>query len=76
MAAQLGTEADTARLSVRILGNNPNHHLWNNNGRWWCHYTVHHPDFTKLRRRVSLDTANVSVARQRRDRILKQEGLR
>lgn len=70
MAAQLGTEMDTARLSVRIIGHNPNHHLWNNHGRWWCHYTVHRPDYTKMRCRVSLDTANLDVARRRRDNLL------
>jgi Holliday junction resolvase RusA-like endonuclease len=29
----------------------PNHHLWNNNGTYWCHYTVHEADYTKRRGR-------------------------
>ncbi len=49
---------------------NGNHHLWNNNGTWWCHYTIHLPDFTKRRVRVSLHTGNVRVARLLRDSLL------
>ena len=26
---------------------NPDHNIWNNNGTWWLHATVHHPDYTK-----------------------------
>lgn len=40
------------KLAVRILPDNPNHHIWNNNGVLWCHFTVHHADFTKQRLRV------------------------
>lgn len=67
------SRVDAGRLSVRFIGDNPNHHLWNNNGSWWCHYTIHRPDYTKQRRRVSLRIADVCVARQRRDRILGQQ---
>lgn len=56
-------------LSVRIDADNPNHHLWNNNGTWWCHYTVHPTDHTTRRERVSLRTRNVGEARQRRDAL-------
>jgi hypothetical protein len=45
-----------ATLAVRIHPDNQNHHLWNNNGTWWCHYTLHLPDFTKRRVRKSLET--------------------
>lgn len=57
-------------ISIRILSGNPNHHLWNNNGTWWCHFTIHRPDFTKQRVRMSLDTCNPREARAKRDAIL------
>ncbi|RTZ79758.1 MAG: hypothetical protein DSZ01_03190, partial [Gammaproteobacteria bacterium] len=56
-------------LSVRVNRKNQNHHLWNNNGKWWCHLTVHKPDYTSERHRVPLHTRNVSAARQRRDKL-------
>lgn len=37
------------RVSIRISEGNRLHHLWNNNGTWWLHYTEHLPDFTKRR---------------------------
>jgi len=58
-------------LAVRVLPDNPNHHLWNNNGTWWCHYTLHLPDFTKRRVRRSLSTRSAALARRRRDRLLR-----
>ena len=60
----------TAELAIRICPDNPNHHLWNNNGTWWCHYTLHLPDFTKRRVRASLATPNPEQARARRDALL------
>ncbi len=57
-------------LSIRRRPGNRNHHLWNNNGTWFIHYTVHRPDFTKARIRFSLRTHSLSEARRRRDRIL------
>ena len=50
---------------------NHDHNIWNNNGTWWLHATVHHPDYTKERVRVSLGTKNREEARQRRDFILR-----
>ena len=41
-----------AEFAVRYRGNNPLHHLWNNNGTWWCHLTIHLPGFTKERVRI------------------------
>ena len=61
-----------AKLSVRVNRKNPNHHLWNNNGTWWFHYTVHHPDFTSERHRFSLKTQDVKQARRLRDIKLAQ----
>lgn len=63
--------AQTAVLSVRTHTSNPDHHLWNNNGTWWCHYTLHLPDFTKRRVRRSLGTNDLATARGRRDRLLR-----
>ena len=54
-------------LSIRP--ENPNHHLWNNHGTWFLHYTVHPTPFTKERIRRSLGTKDVNVARERRDAI-------
>ncbi len=49
---------------------NENHHLWNNNGTYWCHFTVHPADYTKRRVRVSLHTSDIVEARRRRDALL------
>jgi len=54
-------------LRVRIRAENPNHHLWNNHGTWFLHYTVHPTPFTKARVRRSLGTASLAAARERRD---------
>jgi hypothetical protein len=53
--------------SVRVDADNPNHHLWDNHGTWFLHYTVHPTPFTKERVRRSLGTKDVRVARERRD---------
>lgn len=50
---------------------NLDHHIWNNNGTWWAHFTVHHPDHTKERVRVSLHTKDRNEARRRRDFIMR-----
>ncbi len=52
---------------IRVRAENPNHHLWNNHGTWFLHYTVHPTPFTKERIRRSLGTKDVAVARERRD---------
>jgi hypothetical protein len=58
------------KISLRVNPRNPNHHLWNNNGTWWCHYTIHLPDYTKQRVRRSLRTDRLPEARSLRNRIL------
>jgi hypothetical protein len=63
--------APAERLSVRTLADNPDHHLWNNNGTWWCHYTIHRADHTKQRVRRSLSTRDLREARRQRDTILR-----
>jgi hypothetical protein len=52
---------------IRIRAENPNHHLWNNHGTWFLHYTVHPTPFTKERIRRSLGTKDIQQARERRD---------
>jgi hypothetical protein len=52
---------------IRVHAENPNHHLWNNHGTWFLHYTIHPTPFTKERIRRSLGTKDVRVARERRD---------
>ena len=56
-----------ALTGIRVRAENPNHHLWNNHGTWFLHYTVHPTPFTKERIRRSLGTKDVAVARERRD---------
>ncbi len=53
--------------ALRINPDNANHHLWNNHGTWFLHYTVHPTPFTKERIRRTLGTRDVRVARERRD---------
>jgi hypothetical protein len=55
--------------SLRISDSNPNHHLWNNNGTWFLHYTVYPTPFTKERIRRSLGTKDIRMARERRDQF-------
>lgn len=64
----------TTTLSVRVNARNPNHHLFNNHGTWWCHYTRCPTPFTAERVRRSLGTKNVAEARRLRDRILEGGG--
>ncbi len=52
---------------IRVRAENPNHHLWNNHGTWFRHYTIHPTPFTKERIRRSLSTKDLAVARERRD---------
>jgi hypothetical protein len=58
------------KLALKINPANPDHHLWNNHGTWWLHFTYHQADYTKQRRRRSLGTRDRAVARQRRDAVL------
>jgi hypothetical protein len=58
------------RLSLRTNATNPDHHLWNNNGTWWCHLTLHTAQGRKHRVRCSLKTTSVEKARQKRDVLI------
>ena len=74
MIAKLDSEVGP-RLSVRVDPKNPNHHIWDNNGTFFGHFTLHLPNHTKHRRRFSLKTRDIEVARQRRDEFLQNGGL-
>ena len=58
------------KLAFRRTPGNPNHHLWNNHGTWWCHLTLHLPEYRKQRFRLSLGTRDLNEARQIRDTLL------
>ena len=60
------------KVATRINDENLNHHIWNNNGSWWGHFTLHLLDHTKARRRQTLRTDNVFVARRRRDLLFEE----
>lgn len=55
--------------SIRVHDHNPTHHLWNNNGVWWVHFTVHF-DQRKRRVRRSLQTRSLTEAVERRNALL------
>ena len=55
--------------SVRIWAQNPDHHLYNNNGTWWMHYTAYPTPVTTQRVRRSLKTSDLQTAREKRDAI-------
>ena len=59
-------------LALRIDDSNLNHHLWNNNGTWWIHYTIYPTPVTVERIRKSLKTKSHREARNRRDEILNE----
>ncbi len=61
--------------TLRISIDNPNHHLWNNNGTWFIHYTIHPTFLTKKRIRHSLRTKSLADARRRRDEIFADLGV-
>ena len=61
---------NSSKIAVRTNAANPNHHLWNNNGTWFVHYTIHPTPFTKQRIRASLGTKNLAEARLRRDQLV------
>ena len=62
----------TTLPGIRVRSENPNHHLWNNHGTWFLHYTVHPTPFTKERIRRSLGTKDIRVAVERRDAFFHQ----
>lgn len=57
-------------LTIRVNANNPNHHLYNKNGIWWCRFTCSPTPFTAKRVRRILGTRSLTEARRRRDLLL------
>lgn len=49
----------------------PDHHIWNNNGIWWVHFSVTRRRGRSKRVRLSLGTKSKAEARRRRDQIMK-----
>ena len=47
-----------------------NHHIWDNNGTWWCHLSLERRSGPAKRIRFSLRTNNVREARKRRDLMM------
>jgi hypothetical protein len=58
-------------LSSRRCTAGDRHHLWNNNGTWWVHYTLHF-GHRKRRIRRSLKTRSLDEAIRRRDELFAQ----
>ena len=58
-------------LSVRVRSQNPDHHLFNNNGTWWCHFWAIADGARQQRFRVNLKTKSRLEARFLRNGILK-----
>ncbi len=48
----------------------PDHHIWNNNGTWWCHLSLARRSGRAKRIRFSLHTNSRPEARKRRDLIM------
>ena len=64
--------SQTTTAAIRVNLTNPRHHLWNNNGTWFVHYTAYPTPLTKQRFRVSLGTKRIDEAQRKRDRLLRQ----
>ena len=45
--------SQSEEIALRIDDTNLNHHLWDNNGTWWIHYTVYPTPVTAERIRHS-----------------------
>lgn len=72
MAQQPGNKTAATTLAVRVNLNNPDHHLWNNNGTWYVHYTHCPTPVTAERVRKSLRTRDIITARRRRNELFRQ----
>lgn len=59
------------RLALRVPRGKPAHHLWNNNGTWWVHYSIRHPEGATRRYRESLKTSDFETACRKRDKLLR-----
>ena len=59
-------------LSVRVRKNNPDHHLFNNHGTWWCHFWAIADGIRQQRFRVNLHTSSRIEARAQRNNLLRE----
>lgn len=64
------TKPTVYRLKMRAVEKNPNHHITNNNGTWYCKFTLELAAGGKTEVRNSLHTHNVEDARKRRDKFI------
>lgn len=60
-----------AGLLMRSVEGNANHHIWNNNGVWFCNFKVKTATGESKRIRESLHTNHVEEARIRRDDMIR-----
>ena len=64
------THGNWFRLVIRSIKENANHHIWNNNGTWWCKFSLESDSGAKKRISKSLKTKDLDGARSIRDRLL------
>ncbi len=69
MTHSIGYLNPNPTLALRTNRGNPNHHLWNNNGTWYVHYTIAEEGRSGERQRKSLGTKYLLEARRRRNRL-------
>ncbi len=55
------------QLVIRVDADNIRHHLWDNHGTWWIHYTLHLDELRAKRVRRSLGTSDLAEACALRD---------
>ena len=58
-------------LKMRAVEKNPNHHIWNNNGTWYCKFMLILANGERSVICNSLDTKDVEVARRKRDVLIR-----
>lgn len=63
--------AKAYRLKMRAVEKNPNHHIWNNNGTWYCKFVLILANGERSVICNSLDTKDVEVARRKRDVLIR-----
>lgn len=62
--------AKAYRLKMRAVEKNPNHHIWNNNGTWYCKFVLILANGDRSIICNSLDTKDVEIARRNRDVLI------
>lgn len=58
-------------LKMRAVEKNPNHHIWNNNGTWYCKFVLILANGERSTISNSLDTKDVELARHKRDVLIR-----